>query len=135
MCATLYFYFCIPCSVLTTKNLVSICGHTVNPLPVSPSPSDNHYFVLCIYVFVFIQFGCLFFVFVYLFFVFIFCIPHMSKVILDFEGIMLSEINQRKTYTQVFSAESVIWSVLHVSHREVAVSRFNLMDRRFNYTC
>ena len=36
---TLYFYFCIHYSVLTTKNLVSIHRHTVDsPLPISPSP-------------------------------------------------------------------------------------------------
>ena len=29
MCTTVYFYFCIHYSVYTTKNVVSICHHTV----------------------------------------------------------------------------------------------------------
>ena len=66
MCAMLFFYFCIPCSVLTAKNLVSIHCSTVRPLPVSLSSSDNYYFVLCIYAFVF-NLACLF---IYLFIVF-----------------------------------------------------------------
>lgn len=39
MC-TSYFYFCIPCSVLTTKNVVFIHHHT------SPSPLHNTYLFL-----------------------------------------------------------------------------------------
>ena len=43
MCTAFYFYLCIHCSVLTTKNLVSIYHHTVHPLytlhpPLSLSP-------------------------------------------------------------------------------------------------
>ena len=43
MCTTLYFYFCIHYSVLTTKNFVSIHHHKVDPLyplhpPLIPSP-------------------------------------------------------------------------------------------------
>ena len=60
MCTTFYFYFCVPYSMLTTKNLVSIC-HQLMPfiyftLPLCPFPSDDHYSVLCISVFLF----CLF---------------------------------------------------------------------------
>ena len=64
MCTTLYFHFCIPCSVLTTKNLVSICHRVCSLLPISPCPrsipSGNHYFVLCICMFVFVWFVHLF---------------------------------------------------------------------------
>ena len=34
-CATLYFYFYIHCSVPTTKNLVSICHHSIDPLYIN----------------------------------------------------------------------------------------------------
>ena len=62
MCTTLYFYFCIHYRVLTTKNLVSIHDHTVDPLypfcpPLCPFPFCNHYSVLCIYLFVFVWFA------------------------------------------------------------------------------
>lgn len=33
MCTTVYFYFCIHYSVLTTKNLASICHHIVDSHP------------------------------------------------------------------------------------------------------
>ena len=80
MCTKLHFYFCIPYHVLTTKYLVSTRHHTVDPLslvhpPLCSFPSDNHYFVLCIYMFVW--FGsvrsfilCLFFY-----------IAHMSEIL------------------------------------------------------
>ena len=42
MYTTLYFYLCVPYSILTIKNLVSICYHNVDPLyplgPPIPSP-------------------------------------------------------------------------------------------------
>ena len=63
MCTKLCFYFCIHYSMLTTKNLVSILHHTVDPLypfhppPQPPFPSGNHYSVLCIYMFVDVWFG------------------------------------------------------------------------------
>ena len=65
MCTMLYFYFCIHYSMLTTKNLVSICHHTVDSLyPFHPTPQPlpygNHYCVLGIYMFVL-------FLFIYLF--------------------------------------------------------------------
>ena len=42
MCTTLYFYFCIAYSMLTTKNLVSIHHHTVNPFyPFHPPHHHN----------------------------------------------------------------------------------------------
>ena len=58
-CTTLYFYFCIHYSILTTKKLVSIHHHTVDLLypfhpPPSSFPSGNPYSVLCICVFVFV---------------------------------------------------------------------------------
>ena len=69
MCKTLYFYFCIPYSVLTTKNLVSIHHRTVEalypfcPLPY-PVPSGNYCSVLCICVFV--CFWILFYLFIFI---------------------------------------------------------------------
>ena len=57
---TLYFYSCIPYNPLTTKNLVSICHHTlkspltISPSPPLPSPSGYHNSILCIYMFVFL---------------------------------------------------------------------------------
>ena len=39
MCTTLCFYFCVTYSMLTTKNLVSIHHHTVDPFyPFHPPP-------------------------------------------------------------------------------------------------
>ena len=70
MCTTLHFYFCICYGVLTSKSLVSIHHHTVDPLypfhpPLCPFPSGNRYSVLCIYV---VLFGL--FTFCFLFFIF-----------------------------------------------------------------
>ena len=75
----LCFYFCIPCSMLTTKSLVFIHYHKVDPIyPFCPPQGSfffgNHYFVLCIWVFVFIQFA----LFIYLSLKYI---PHMSEII------------------------------------------------------
>ena len=56
MCTTLYFYFCVPYSLPTTKNLVSVHHHAVDPFYPFRS-SGNHYSVLCIYMFVFVWFG------------------------------------------------------------------------------
>ena len=44
MCTALYFYFCMPYGVLTTKNLVSICHHIVIPftqLALHPMPHQR----------------------------------------------------------------------------------------------
>ena len=85
-CTTLYFCFCIPYSVFTTKNLVSMCHHTVDPLylffpPPHPLCSGNHHSVFCIYVFLFIWLG----LFIYLFFCLLVCwffhIAHMTDII------------------------------------------------------
>lgn len=56
---TTYGDFCIHCSMLTTKGLVFMSNHTVDPLHLfcpSPQPPSNDYFVFCIYVFVFAWF-------------------------------------------------------------------------------
>ena len=84
MCTTLYFYFCIPNRVLTTKNLVSINHYTVDfSLPISPTlcpfPSHNHYSVFCIYLFVFVWFG-LFILFFGVFACLFFYIPCESSI-------------------------------------------------------
>ena len=55
---TLYFYFCVQYSKLTTKNLVSIHHHTVGALylfcPPHPHfPSGSSCSFLCIYKFLF----------------------------------------------------------------------------------
>ena len=73
MWMTLHSYSCLHCSMLTTKNLVSIYHHTVDHLCPFHSPhpfffSSNH---LCIYVFGFVWFVHLFY-FVY--------IPYMSEI-------------------------------------------------------
>ena len=62
MCTTLYFYFCIPYSMVTTKNLASIHHHTVDPLyPFCSAPSPLIITTpVCIYVFVFVWFVHLF---------------------------------------------------------------------------
>ena len=55
---TLYFYFCILYSMLTTKSLVSIRHHTVDLLThfsfphQHTFPSGIYYSFLCIYIFV-----------------------------------------------------------------------------------
>ena len=72
MCTTLHFYFCIHYNVLTTNTLVSIFHHRVDPFTKlfhpCPFPSDNLYYILCIYMFFcFIYFG--------------FHIPHMNEII------------------------------------------------------
>ena len=56
LCTTLYLHFCIPYSMLTIKNLVSIHHHTIEPFysfhfPIPPY-SVNHNSIPCIYVFV-----------------------------------------------------------------------------------
>ena len=56
-----------------TKSLVSIHHHTVDPFThftACPSPSDNLFSVLCIYMCCFVYF-CLF----------VFYIPHMNEII------------------------------------------------------
>ena len=73
----LCFYFCIPCSMLTTKNLVFIHYHKVDPIyPFCPPHWSfffgNHYFVLCIWVFVFIQFALFIYLFIFYFLFFFF---------------------------------------------------------------
>ena len=73
MCTAYLFCFCIHYSILTIKNLVSICHHTVNPLysfhPSLAPPnflSGNHYSVLSVYMFHWIRLG----LFIDLFFIF-----------------------------------------------------------------
>lgn len=41
MCTKLYVYFCIPYSVLTTKNFVSTSHHTFDPLYPFHSPHQT----------------------------------------------------------------------------------------------
>lgn len=41
MYTKLYFYFCIPCIVLTIKNFVSTCYHTFDPLYPFHSPQQT----------------------------------------------------------------------------------------------
>ena len=41
MCTTVYIYFCIHYSVLTTKNLVSICHHTIKRMLSHSVISDS----------------------------------------------------------------------------------------------
>ena len=60
MCTTLYFYFCVYYSVLTPKNLISICHHTVGPLSISPSPPTLSPLVTTNLFFFFCEFMCLF---------------------------------------------------------------------------
>lgn len=86
-CTTLYFYSCLPYSLLNTKNLVSTCHHTVKfPLPVSlfpplPSHSGNHNYFLyllhtCLFSFgLFIHFG------LFVFISFFKNIPYMSEIL------------------------------------------------------
>lgn len=56
MCTALYFYLCIPCSVLTIKDLFSFIN-VVDLLYLFHSPqifpSGNHYSVLYMYMFLF----------------------------------------------------------------------------------
>ena len=82
MCATLYFYFYIPYSVLISQNLVSIHCPTVDPLypfhlPPYLFPSGNHFSVLCVYVST-----CLFLFALFIYFcLFVLYISHMSEII------------------------------------------------------
>lgn len=74
MITALYFYFCIPYNVLTTKNLVSISQQTVHPLcPFhSPLPPSTPVTTtgLCIYVCLLFDLACLFYFHLLVFFIF-----------------------------------------------------------------
>ena len=57
MYTTLYFYFCIPCTMTMTNSVVSTHHRIIDPLyplllPSQPSSSGNHYSIPCISVFV-----------------------------------------------------------------------------------
>lgn len=116
MCATVCFYFCIPCSVLTTKNLVSIDSSTVKPLPVSLSSSNNYYFVLCIYVFLIWL--------VYLSIYFLFLINVFLYSTYDLEGIMLSETNQSEKDKYWFLVQSLPYHMVSTSCKPLREREF-----------
>ena len=70
MCTTLYFYFCMHYSVLSTKNLVSIWHHvpfTHFAFPPSPLPIPLLQALLYSQYLVFVWFGCVFILFVFIF--------------------------------------------------------------------
>ena len=61
MCTKLYFYFCILYSVFTTKNLVSVCHHTVDPfypfcLPFPQVTTTLFSLYLCVYFYLVFSF-------------------------------------------------------------------------------
>lgn len=75
MFTLLYFILCLHYSLLTTKSLVSIHHHKVDPLylfgppPTPPFPSRNYYSALCIYVcFCLVWFICLWGVVFYIYY-------------------------------------------------------------------
>lgn len=74
MWVTLCFYFCIPCTVLTTKNLLSLVTIQLTSFThfTLPFPSGNYCYVLSIYLFLF---GSV------IYFLLIFYISHMSEII------------------------------------------------------
>ena len=108
MC-TLYVYLCIPYSILTTKNLVSIHHNIVDSLyPFYPShlPSGNLYSVFCIYMFVFVWFG------LFIWFLCFFYIPHMSKIIYLSFSIWLISVSIIPSGSSHVAAHSKISSFL-----------------------
>ena len=81
MCTTSYFYFCVHYSVLTTKNLVSICRCTVDPLyPFHPSPIPTPSPLVTTTLFSVSTYLVLFDL-VCSFILFVLHIPHMSEII------------------------------------------------------